>query len=854
MKRRQQYGRLPVQARNQQGEARMMPSTIVRNVNSALMVVALVAGAVLPVHDVMAQQSAASSRQAYQIAAGALGEALADFGSRAGVTVQFSSALVDGRRTTGLNGNFSVQEGFARLLSGTGLEVVEHSQGTYILRATTEATLPVVTVAAGTGEQGSEGTYTVPVVSTFKGQKLKEIPHSVSVVTRQQIEDQGLTTLTETLDRTTGVSVNRRGTLSGITHGNDSNFSSRGFTVSNMQIDGGASMDTDMSGFGSISQLDMAQFDRLEFVRGVDGLFSSTGEPGGTVNLVRKRPLSERQTTLSLATGSWNNHRIDIDTGGPLTESGNIRGRAGLAYEDREYFYDIANTRKAVFYGSVEVDVTPDTLLTVGGSYQTSNGTLSVGGLPRYTNGDDLGLSRNTALTADWSKSEEKTKQVFTKLEHRLNSDWTVSADAMYLDITRDANIVYALGAIDPIDKTGAMWHSYPADSGMKRWALNAYLKGSFDALGRTHDLIVGADYSRARSIGMQRISSIGGTPLDVFNPVQPEEVGSRFLKDDHRTSERTALYSSLRLALADKLKFMVGGRYSSYAFETHNKQYNADGSVALDQALGTVRTNGVLTPYAGVVYAFNDNWNAYASYAETYNPQDVSLRGPLPGSRMDPMQSKNYEVGIKGELIPGKLNASIALYQIDRTGEAVEDPDYAMKYGLATCCYLNKGKVVSRGVDLELSGEIARGWQVVAGYTFNTNKDEDAELERYSSKTPKHLAKLWTTYNLPGSLSQWRVGGGVTVQSANYVDGWATTYNPISGKWDGDDVPFKFTQGGYALWNARVDYEINKQWSVAVNVNNLFDKTYYQTVGYNYFGNFYGEPRNFGITLRGKF
>lgn len=838
----------------QHGATRLQASAIVRHVNSALMVIALVAGASLPTHDALAQNSAATGRQSYQIAPGPLGEALSSFGSRAGVTVQFGSALVEGLRTPGLNGNYSVLEGFARLLSGSGLEVVEHSQGTYVLRKAAEATLPVVSVAAGQGELGTEGVYGVAAVSAFKGQKINEVPHSVSVVTRQQIEDQGLTTLTEALDKTPGVSVNRRGTLSGITHGNDSNFTSRGFTVSNIQVDGGASMDTDMSGFGSISLLDMAQFERMEFVRGVDGLFSSTGEPGGTVNMVRKRPLSERQTSLAISTASWNNHRLDLDTGGALSEDGRVRSRAGMAYEDRGYFYDIANTRKAVVYGAVEVDVTPDTLLSFGGSYQTSQGALSVGGLPRYSNGDDLGLPRNTALTADWSKSNEKIKQVFAKLEQRLNDRWALSADAMYLDITRDANIVYALGAIDPIDKTGAMWHSYPADSGMKRWVLNANLKGAFDAFGRTHDVIVGADYSRAHSNGVQRISSIGGTPLDVFNPVQPVEVGSRVLKDDYRTSERTALYGSLRLALTEQMKFMAGGRYSSYSFETHNTQWDANGAVSLDQRLGTVRTNGVFTPYAGVVYALDPYWNAYASYAETYNPQDVSLRGPLPGSRMDPMESKSYEIGIKGELIPGKLNASVALYKIDRTGEAVEDPEYAMKYGLATCCYLNKGKETSRGIDLEVSGEIARGWQVVAGYTYNHNQDEQNDAQRYSTKTPAHLAKVWSTYHLPGSLSQWRIGGGVTVQSATYVNGWASTYDPASGKWDGDDVPFKFTQAGYAVWSARVDYDINPQWSVALNVNNLFDKTYYQTLGYNYFGNFYGEPRSFGLTLRGKF
>ncbi|MGS1108312.1 TonB-dependent siderophore receptor [Achromobacter anxifer] len=792
-----------------------------------------------------------------EITAPALNDALLQLGQQADMQIYFQPELVQGLKAPSFAGSFTAQQALARLLQGSGIEAHWSGRNVTLQRsgAGSPSQLAPVTVFGNEYPLVTEGSeaYTMERVSMGKGQAVKDIPQTVTVVTRAQIDDQNLSNLTEVLDKTTGITVNKSGTLSGISHGNDSVFSSRGFTVSNIQLDGGASMDTAMSGFGSISQLDMAQFDHVEFLRGVDGLFSSTGEPGGTINLVRKRPMPEFQGNFSTTAGSWDYYRADGDVTGPLGLDGKLRGRIGLGQEDRKYFYDVANTRKTVIYGSVEADLTSRTLLTLGGSYQRSNGVLNVGGLPRYSNGRDLGLPRHTALTTDWSRSREDTKQLFAKLEHRINDDWSVSADALYLDVSRDSSIVYTYGAVDPVDGTGPRWYSYPANSNMQRIALNLNLKGSFDALGQRHDLIVGADYSQADSDGVQRYSLMSGTEADVFDINRPQEAGTTPGKDDHRKSTREALYGSLRIGLTDAAKLIVGGRYSFYEFSTHNTQWNPDGSVARTQNLGTRRENGVFTPYLGATYALTPNWNAYASYAETYNPQDTMLGGPLPGSPIDPVESKNYEIGVKGELIP-RVNASLALYRIQRTGEGVEDPRYEMEYGIATCCYVNQGKIVSQGVDLEISGELAPGWQLTAGYTYNSNADRDGDTGRYSSITPRHLFKLWSTYRLPGQLNKWRIGGGVTAQSANYVSGTASTYNPGSGKWDGDDVPFKFSQAGYAIWSGRIEYQIDPRWSLALNANNLFDKRYYQTVGSSGFGNFYGEPRNFALTLRGRF
>ncbi|MGE8385915.1 MAG: TonB-dependent siderophore receptor, partial [Pseudomonas putida] len=223
-------------------------------------------------------------------------------------------------------------------------------------------------------------------------------------------------------------------------------------------------------------------------------------------------------------------------------------------------------------------------------------------------------------------------------------------------------------------------------------------------------------------------------------------------------------------------------------------------------------------------------------------------------GAPLEPMTGKTYETGLKGELFNGALNASVALYYSTRENEAVQDPNFlATNAGFSgSCCYVSNGKVVSKGIDMELSGELLPDWMLVGGYTFNLNRNRSADAP-LSTVMPKHLFKLYTTYRLPGIFSDFKVGGGVQVQSATYTSGTVNRYDS-NGAVAERNVPFDFDQSGYAIWNALVEYRVDDHWNVTLNGNNLFDKKYYETVGTSTYGNFYGEPRNFMVTLRGTY
>ncbi|HEY0915403.1 MAG TPA: TonB-dependent receptor, partial [Solimonas sp.] len=241
-----------------------------------------------------------------------------------------------------------------------------------------------------------------------------------------------------------------------------------------------------------------------------------------------------------------------------------------------------------------------------------------------------------------------------------------------------------------------------------------------------------------------------------------------------------------------------------------------------------------------------------YASYAQIFQSQagevDTSLK-PL-----KPVEGNTYELGAKGSWYEGALTASLALYQVDRKNERQQVSTLPQ---FPNCCYVAVGEIQSRGIETELTGELMPGWQLSFGYTFNRNKYKSGygadDGVASAPDTPKHLLKLWTMAQLRGSWSDVRVGGGVNWQSDVYVRGTALTFNPGSGQYDGPEIPYQYTQDAYAVVSLRGEYRLNPQWSVALNVNNALDETYYQTVAGSTGGNYYGEPRHWQMSVQGR-
>lgn len=799
-----------------------------------------------------AQQQKSDSRT-YAIEAGQLDQVLTRFAEQSGLRLMVVSELVAGQQSDGLRGNYPVQQGLDRLLLNSGLVARLSDDVILIEKAPVQGgalELGATTIQGqGMGEMTeNSGSYTTGLTSI--GSKtptsLRQTPQSVSVVTSQVIDEKRMTDLAEAMKVTPGITVtNNNFRLS--------DFSSRGFKIENIQIDGAAPMalGTTSGSFYSNKNYDLVEFDHVEVLRGASGLFGGTGDPGGMINLVRKRPLDAYQLKVDMSAGSWDNYRTQMDVTGPLGFDGKLRGRMVAAYTDRQYMVDDRGTEKPIFYGILEADILPDTRLTLGGRSERIHETGSGIGLPRDVNGKDLGLSRSTSLTQKWSYLDGRSQEIFAKVDHELNDDWKLNVSYTQTLDSGFSKAAFSFGAVDPVTltgpKTGGTSNQYRSDQKL----LDVNLAGKFVYAGLEHELLVGMDHQKITSQWEGTASSNGaGNPVNVFDPdatpwPQPG-TDKNFIRNYSPNSQtQYGLYSTLRLQLADPLHLIIGARAQRYKFD---QLYQAieNGAWKVQSDVST-REATKLVPYGGIVYDLTDEWSTYASYSEIFKPQQSTMQGPLPGSSMEPITGKTYETGVKGELWGGAVNTSFALYYTSRNNEAVLDPRYeesSVLFG-GNCCYLPQGKVVSKGVDMEFTGEVLPDWNVLAGYTYNHNRNRTA-AKVFSSITPKHQIKLWSTYRLPGIFNDVKVGGGVNLQSATYVSG-TIFVNDV-------EQNYKYVQAGYAVWDSMAEYRVNENWSVIYNANNLFDKKYYSKLGSSASGNWYGDERNHMLTLRGTF
>ncbi|WP_460321863.1 TonB-dependent siderophore receptor [Pseudomonas ogarae] len=793
-----------------------------------------------PVQGASAQQR---SVQAYDIGAGSLVDVLTRFSSAAGVALSFDARQLADLQSPGLRGSFGVADGFARILGGSGLQAEPQANGTYVLRRLSVngsvmelgATSIEAQLLGATTE--NSGSYTTGAVTIGKGEhSLRETPQSVTVITRKMLDDQNLNTIDQVMEKTPGITV-YDSTMGG------KYFYSRGFRMSGQYQYDGVPLDMGNSYVQADSfSSDMAYYDRVEVLRGAAGMMKGAGGTSGGVNFVRKRGQATAQTELSLSGGTWDNYRGQVDTGGPLNDSGTVRGRAVIAEQSRHFFYDDARRKDQIYYGALDFDLSPDTTLGVGVAYEDVDASPCWGGLPRYRDGSDLKLSRSTCLDPSWNTWRSQRTTVFSDLKHQLNDDWAVKVAGVYTKNTQDIKYAFASGSVTPGTSTtnllGSMYDYDQVDYG-----LDAYLDGKFDALGQQHELIVGFNASRSDKDDFFSVALLP-QKQNVFDPDRhiPEPDDSYFIENSTRggpvktVTQQQGMYSTLRLKLADPLTVVVGSRVSWYRSKT-DSQFLTGGS---EHAKST--ETGQVTPFAAVLLDLNEHLTAYASYSDIFTPQG-NYRSES-GSALKPLVGESYELGIKGEWFEGRLNSAFNLFRTLQKDQAQTDYNSSCASSDGYC-YENAGKVRAQGFEAEISGEVIERLQLLAGYTYTQTKtldDIDTSLNggSFNSYVPRHVLRLWGDYALGGALERFSVGAGVNAQSDNF------RVSPTTGE--------KITQAGYAVWNGRVGYRIDDTWSVALNGNNLFDKRYYTTIGTESFGNYYGEPRNFTMTMKARF
>ncbi|MDQ8022580.1 MAG: TonB-dependent siderophore receptor [Moraxellaceae bacterium] len=673
-----------------------------------------------------------------------------------------------------------------------------------------DITLPAVTVTATSpvaGEGYSAGTASIG----GKGDaSLKEIPQSVSVVTRDRMDDQNMVRLEDLARRTTGMLV----------LANDQGRSSifmRGFELDSYLVDG---MPAPLSSIYG-SQPDLWIYDRVEVLRGPAGLYNGTGEPGGTVNLARKRALKDFAASGSLSYGSWDAQRYEGDITGSLTEDGKVRGRVVAAHQSKNSWVDVNDNENSVGYGTLEFDIAPRTTVSVGISGASSSVT-PFNGLPTNADGSLLDVDRSTFIGAGWNSFKNSSSEGFAEVMHRLESGGHLKAALRVVNRSVNFRYAYASSAANAagnVNRT-AIARDYGEDS----VAVDTHASLPFTLWNLPQNLIVGADFRSYDQTTLQNTGTAIPGSINVNSPSYDWPVPNLPLNSRTNVApEQYGLYANLRIKPWQPLTLVGGARVSWYESTTTNLVTNTGSKVQVDNKF---------TPFAGVVYDIGRNWAAYASYTEIFQPQTTL---GADGQPLDPREGRSFEAGVKGQHQGGLLNSQIGLFRLKDKNRAVAVP--ATTYSAAN------GEVEVQGIEAEISGMLATGWEASAGYTFTDTEFVSGTAGQagqvFSTVTPRHNFNLWTRYDFQQDVLRGAyVGGGLRAMSSFYnVQGSA-----------------RIQQDAYTVLDALVGYRISRNVDVSLAINNLLDEKYYQRVGGTSVFNFYGEPRSYWLKTSLKF
>jgi outer membrane receptor for ferric coprogen and ferric-rhodotorulic acid len=634
---------------------------------------------------------------------------------------------------------------------------------------------------------------------------LQDTPQSVSVVTREKMDDFKLNSVNDMLASTIGVTVEAVET-------DRVYYTARGFDITNFQYDGVGVPFV----FGNVTgNFDTALYDQVDIVRGANGLMSSTGNPSATVNFVRKRPAKDLAASTTLTYGSWGNKRLDVDVSTPISD--NWAARVVLARDQGGSWLDRYNLQKTVASVIVEGKLDASNKLAAGYTYQKSNSTGGMwGALPLYyTDGTPTNYPTSASTSTPWAYQNAAVNSTFAEWTHDFGNDWSSKVTATYnLSPTRSA--LFSVAGIQDRD-TGLGLTSYPSyfTSQFKQTLADVSVTGKFNLFGRRHDVSFGGAWSESKISEFSAYGQGIGTDLPGNTAVDgsyPEPAFDAGTGTASYTDKRRNAYGAVRWSLADDWHLLTG-------FNT--AKVTTDG---LSYGVSSYRSATKTTPYAGLVYTINPLLSAYGSYTSIFNPQseiDVNRQ------TLAPIEGKTYELGLKSALYGGKLNLSGAVFKTRQTNAAQQ-----IGY-IGVDAYYEGVNAESKGIELEMNGQLARNWQASLGVTQMSVTGDDGQAAR--TYVPRRTLKGATTYRFD-ALPALKVGASVNLQSKISLD-------------DGVAV---IRQGGYATVGLMAQYEITPKITLSANLDNVTDNRHLASLYWDQ--SFYAAPRNGSVSVNWKY
>lgn len=741
---------------------------------------------------------AVSDVMTFNIPAQSLTQALTAFAKVSGVRLAYHAELTKGRKSQPLQGGYTREQALAKLLEGTPLTyrftghrtvaIVDRSADNSFAQSVSLDTIDV------SGQSVNGYVANTNTSATKTNTPLIETPQSISVITREQIEAQGVKSISQSLGYTAGVVAEPRGNVNGYFE-----FPYiRGFTPANFLYRDGLQL----LGASAGVQVEPYSLERIEVVKGPSSILYGQGSPSGIVNLVSKRPTATPFREIAVQGGSWDRKQVMFDLSGPVPQDARFMYRlTGLA-RDSDTQVDFTKDNKVLIAPAFTWKPDADTSLTILLEYQKAdagffnfvpaqgtfkpnpNGTISTS----FFTGDP-NLQRSTVMNAS----------VGYQFERRFNDVFTVRQNYRHMRLEVDADTIFTSGATfaDPAMRTVSRFANLNRDNNDAD-TIDNQLQAKFNVNSVAHTVLAGVDIQR--NVQDKVSGNRATTAINLFNPVYYQNIAPAA-----PSSYTNQVLGQIGGYIQDQVKWdrwvlVVGARTDFATTDTRNKLTNGL----------TKQADSAVTKRAGLLYLFDNGVAPYVNYSESFSPTAGVDRF---GAAFKPTTGRQYEGGIKYQ--PKDFNAlfTVAVFDIARQNVTTLDP-------VNPAFSVQTGEVASRGFEFEGKMSLAQGLDLAAAYTFldtRVTKSNGTDLGKRPVGIPDHAASLWLDYTFRnGPATGFGAGAGVRFVGST----WGDSINTL-------EVP------SYTLMDASIHYDLAglnpqlKGYKLAVNATNLLDSTY---------------------------
>ncbi|QWA31266.1 TonB-dependent siderophore receptor [Pseudomonas sp. RC3H12] len=629
---------------------------------------------------------------------------------------------------------------------------------------------------------------------------IRDTPQSIEVVPAQVLKDLNTTRIDRALDFAGGVS--RQNNFGGLTF---LNYSVRGFTTGELYKNGFA------VNRGSYSAPDTSGIERIEVLKGPAASLYGRGDPGGLVNIVSKRPQAETFSTVNLSAGSWDRYRGTLDANAPLDSQGNLLGRVNLAVEDNGSFRDHVNSERRIVSPSLSWQLSPDTRLLLDTEFSRTESVFDRG-IPAV-NGQVGSVQRSAFMgEPNDGKIRNDNQTVDLALEHFLDDNWKLRLANHYTQGTLKGN------SSEPQALVGNTLTRFYRERDFE-WndtITQAELHGQFELLGWQHQSLIGLEYENYRnSQKYPQSATLASYGLDIRNPVygKPKPALTR-ANDFFERTESHALNLQDQIAFSERLRGLVGVRLERIEQTSQNRSSGISNSQAKD----------VATPRVGLLYQLTPQVGVFANASTSFKPNTIGTQGQV----YKPEKGLGYETGLKLDLFDSRLGATVALFHIDKENVITTD---ALGESIAA------GKARSQGLDLQFSGQLSEAVRVIGAYAYI-----DAEVTKGDASLPKGSDLLGIARNSGSVMGVYEFQNGALRGSD-----LGAAFNYVGER--SGQAGSAFTLPSYSTVDLLAHYKASEQVTVGLNLNNLFDRKYYER-SYNSSWVLPGEPRNVSVSL----